>query len=65
MTGSLADSLTWAGISEDDFNKKLAACTTEQERQDLIMNTLYWTYRDAAEQYKETGESVMKANEAQ
>lgn len=64
VTGSLADALNWAGINEDDFNKKLAACTSEQERQDLIMNTLYWTYKDAADQYKETGESVMKANEA-
>ena len=65
VTGSLADALNWAGISEDDFNKKLKACRTEQERQDLIMNTLYWTYRDASEQYKETGASVMQANRAQ
>lgn len=65
VTGSLADALNWAGISEDDFNKKLQACTTEQERQDLIMNTLYWTYKAASDQYKESGESIMKANEAQ
>ena len=65
VTGSLADALNWAGISEDDFNKKLKACRTEQERQDLIMNTLYWTYKAASDQYKETGKSVMEANSAQ
>ena len=65
VTGSLADALNWAGISEDDFNKKLAACTSDAERQDLIMNTLYWTYKAASDQYQETGKSVMEANEAQ
>ena len=65
VTGSLADALNWAGISEEDFNKKLSACTSDAERQDLIMNTLYWTYKAASDQYKESAESVMKANEAQ
>lgn len=65
VTGSLADALNWAGISEDDFNKKLAACTSEEKRQELIMDTLYWTYQKASEQYKETGKSVMEANAAQ
>lgn len=65
VTGSLADALNWAGISEEDFNLKLQACRTEQERQGLIMNTLYWTYQKASEQYKETGASVLEANAAQ
>lgn len=65
VTGSLADALNWAGISEDDFNKKLEACTTEQERQDLIMNTLNGTYSKASEQYKETNKDVMAARQAQ
>lgn len=65
LTGSLADALNWAGINEEDFQKKLDACTSEQERQNLIMNTLFWTYKDASDQYKETGKNVMKANEAQ
>lgn len=65
LTGSLADALNWAGINEEDFQKKLEACRTEEERQNLIMDTLYWTYKKASDQYKETGESVMKANEAQ
>ena len=65
LTGSLADALNWAGIKEEDFQKQLKACRTEEERQNLIMETLYWTYKNASDQYKETGESVMKANEAQ
>lgn len=64
VTGSLADALNWAGINEDDFNKKLSACTSEQERQDLIMNTLYWTYKAASDQYKETAKDVLDANKA-
>lgn len=65
VTGALADALNWAGISEDDFNLKLKACRTEEERQDLIMNTLLHTYGQAADTYKETGKSVMEANAAQ
>jgi hypothetical protein len=64
VTGSLADALNWAGISEDDFNKKLAGCTTEAERQDLIMQTLNETYKAAAEQYEITNEKIIKSNEA-
>lgn len=65
VTGPLADALNWAGISEDEFNEKLAACTTEQERQKLIMDTLNGTYKDASAQYKETNKDVLAANRAQ
>ena len=44
VTGSLADALNWAGISEDEFNKKLAACNSEQERTALIQDTLMGKY---------------------
>ena len=64
VTGPLADALNWAGISEDEFNKKLAACSTEQERQTLIMETLNSTYSAAAEQYKKTNEKVIESNAA-
>ena len=65
VTGGLADALNWAGISEDEFNEKLAACSTEQERQKLIMDTLNGTYKDASTQYKETNKDVLAANKAQ
>ena len=65
VTGSMADALNWAGISEDEFNEKLAACTTEQQRQDLIMNTLNGTYKSASDQYKETNKDIIANNKAQ
>ena len=65
VTGPLADALNWAGISEDEFNDKLAACTTEQERQKLIMDTLNGTYKAASDQYQATNKDVMSANRAQ
>lgn len=65
LTGSLADALNWAGIKEEDFQKKLEACRTEEERQNLIMDTLYWTYKKAADQYEESAADILKANEAQ
>lgn len=65
LTGGLTDALNWAGISEEEFQKKLDACTSEQERQDLIMTTLNGTYSKASEQYKKTNKDVMDANKAQ
>ena len=65
VTGPLADALNWAGISEDAFNEKLAACSNEQERQKLIMETLNGTYSKASEQYKATNKDVIEANRAQ
>ena len=64
VTGPLADALNWAGISEDKFNESLAKCTTEQERQKLIMETLAGTYGTASQAYKETNADVIAANQA-
>ncbi len=65
LTGGLVDSLVWAGISEEKFQEQLDSCTTEQERQNLIMNTLNKTYKGASDQYKETNKDVMDAQKAQ
>jgi phage-related minor tail protein len=64
VTGPLADALNWAGISEDKFNESLAKCTTEQERQKLIMETLSGVYGEASAKYKETNADVIAANQA-
>lgn len=64
LTGSLADALNWAGISEDDFQAKLDKCSNEQERQKLITDTLTESYKDAADQYKETAGDIINANKA-
>ena len=65
LTGGLVDALVWAGISEEKFQEKLDACSSEQERQKLIMDTLNGTYSEAADQYKETNKDVMAAQKAQ
>lgn len=64
VTGPLADALNWAGVSEDAFNDSLAACSTEQERQALITQTLTSLYGDAAAAYKETNAEVIRSNQA-
>ena len=65
LTGGLVDALVWAGHSEEEFQKKLDACTTEQQRQKLIMDTLNGTYKNASSQYKETNKDVLAAQKAQ
>ena len=65
LTGGLTDALNWAGISEEEFQKKLDACTNEQQRQDLIMNTLNGTYSKASQQYQKTNADVLEARKAQ
>lgn len=65
VQGSLADALEWSGISVDDFNEELAKCSSEEERQKLITDTLNKTYKDASAQYKETNKDVMESRKAQ
>ena len=65
VTGSLADALNWAGISEDEFNAQLAACNSEAEREQLIRETLIGTYDEAAAAYEKNAAEVLKQNEAQ
>lgn len=64
ITGPLADALNWMGVSEDEFNEKLAKCSSEQERQQLITSTLTSLYSDASAQYKETNGDVIESNRA-
>ncbi|MCI8868159.1 MAG: hypothetical protein HFE61_08515 [Anaerotignum sp.] len=64
VTGPLADALNWAGESEDAFNEKLAACSSEQERAALITETLNRLYSEAAGNYRETNESIIEARRA-
>lgn len=79
VTGGLADALNWSSeaaemfadymggdvvSAEDAFNVALSECSTEQERQQLITETLLKLYGDAATQYEETSGSLMDANRA-
>lgn len=65
VTGVLADALNWAGINEDDFNEKLAACTDESERNRLIMDTLSGTYDDATDAFYRNNEALVESRENQ
>ena len=65
LTGGLADALNWAGVSEDAFQESLDKCSTEQERQTLITETLNGLYSEAAKNYKEVNKDVLDANKAQ
>lgn len=65
VTGTLADALNWAGISEDEFNAKLAAAGSEAERNQIIMQTLSETYDEASESFYRNNEELVKARENQ
>lgn len=65
ITGALADALNWVGIQEDDFQAKLDACGTEQERNQLITDTLSEAYRGSADAFKENNAQMLEAREAQ
>ena len=64
VTGSLADALNWAGVNEDDFNEKLAACNSEAGRELLIRKTLNGIYSDAASKYEKNNAQILAQNEA-
>lgn len=65
VTGSLADALNWVGISEDQFNEKLAACSSESERNRLIMETLADQYDAASEAFYRNNEALVASRESQ
>lgn len=79
VTGGLADALNWSSeaskmfakymsedvvTAEDAFNVALSECTTEQERQALITDTLTKLYGSSADTYRETTSAQMEAKEA-
>ena len=65
VTGTLADALNWVGISEDEFNAKLAAAGSESERNRLIMETLSNQYDQAAQAFYRNNEALVASRNAQ
>lgn len=65
VTGVLADALNWVGISEDKFNEKLADCSSESERNRLIMETLAGQYDVATEAFYRNNEALVASRESQ
>ena len=72
VTGTFADVLNWAGVSEDEFNAKLAAANDSVERAQIVLNQLAnqglpetaKAWRDANEDVVAYNESQMKLDEA-
>lgn len=58
------DAVNEAASAEDYFNLALQECSSEQERQQLITETLTKLYKGAATQYKKTNAEVIRSNEA-
>jgi len=64
VQGNLADALEWSGVNVDDFNAQLEKCSTEQERQELIADTLNGLYGDLSASYQENNKDIIEANKA-
>lgn len=65
VVGSMADALNWAGVSEDDFNQKLAACNDEAERSQLVTDTLNGIYSETGQTYRDNNSALIEYNESQ
>lgn len=66
VTGTFADVLNWAGTSEDEFNAKLANCSTEAERTQLVLDEFAKQgLAGTAEAWRENNAELVKMNEAQ
>lgn len=61
----MVDAIEFAGGSVEDFNKKLQALDTEEEKRAFILKTLNESYGEAGNTYKEVNKEVIAANDAQ
>lgn len=57
--------MEWAGYSTDEFNAKLAACNSEEERATLITETLNEIYGEAGEAYQKNNADLIANRQAQ
>lgn len=65
VTGVLADALNWVGMSEDEFNERLATMNTEGERARFIMGGLSAAYSEAADSFYENNQALIETREVQ
>lgn len=65
VTGTFADVLNWAGTSEDEFNERLAACSSQSERTNLIMQELAnQGLMEAGKAWQDQNADLVAANQA-
>lgn len=66
VTGTLADVLNWAGVSEDEFNKKLEQAGSASERANLILQQLTdQGLARAGEAWQANNQALVENNQAQ
>lgn len=66
VTGVFADVLNWAGVNEDEFNEKLAACANQSERAQLVLVQLAnQGLRETGQAWKDANQDVMEMNRSQ
>ena len=63
-TGAYTQMLEGCGVNVEKFNKGLAACKTEGEKQAYMLETTEKLLGSASESYKETNADVIAANKA-
>lgn len=65
VTGGLADVLNWAGVSEDEFNEKLATAGTTSGRVNMILKQLAKQgLVEAGESWQENNKNIIESNQA-
>lgn len=66
VTGNLADVLNWAGVSEDEFNAKLAAAGSASERANLLIQQLSRQgLTEAGQAWQENNQAIIENNRSQ
>lgn len=66
VTGTLADALNWAGVSEDEFNERLATTSDQSERANMILEQLTSQgLAEAGQAWRDNNKDLVAANEAQ
>lgn len=66
VTGTFADVLNWAGTSEDAFNEKLQAASSETERANLVLQELSRQgLMGAGKEWQTVNSDIVDANNAQ
>lgn len=65
VVGVLADALNWAGKNEEDFNDSLSMIPNTADRATYIMNQLGTTYKDAADTFYDTNQTLIETRENQ
>lgn len=66
VTGTFADVLNWAGVSEDEFNEKLAAANDSTERAQIVLDQLAnQGLPETAKEWRNANEDIVAYNESQ